>query len=96
MVEADAVTPCAEHTEPVDLIEAVLTSAQRAARSSRAGGSATRTTPTAASAQNVPVAAAVSLGATNIYAVVAMALDQPPDPTDFSKATLFDLLLRST
>jgi len=46
--------------------------------------------------QNVPVAAAIAVGATNIYAVVAMALEQPPDERDFRTANLFDLHLRSS
>ncbi len=42
------------------------------------------------------MAAAVSLGATQIYAVLASALEQPPDPRDFSKVTFLDLDLRAT
>ncbi len=95
VVEADAVTPCPDHTEPVDLIEGVLTSAsaplifpsRRLGDQDYADGGI---------GQNLPVAAAVSLGATQIYAVLAMALEQPPDPRDFSKATFLDLDLRST
>ncbi|MGZ7014824.1 MAG: patatin-like phospholipase family protein, partial [Acidimicrobiales bacterium] len=95
VVEADAVTPCAEHTEPVDLIEAVLTSAsaplifpsRRLGDQDYADGGI---------GHNLPVAPAVSLGATHIYAVLAMALDQPPDLRDFSRATFLDLDLRTT
>ena len=94
VVEADAVTPCAEHTEPVDLIEGVLTSAsaplifpsRRLGDQDYADGGI---------GQNLPIAAAVSLGATHIYAVLAQALDQPPDMRDFSTATFLDLDLRT-
>jgi predicted acylesterase/phospholipase RssA len=94
VVEDDAVTPSAEHTEPVDLIEGVLTSAsaplifpsRRLGDQDYADGGI---------GQNLPIAAAVSLGATHIYAVLAQALDQPPDRRDFSTASFLDLDLRT-
>ena len=95
IVESDAVTPSPEHPAPVELIEGVLTSASAPLifPSRRLGD---QDYSDGGIGQNLPVAAAVSLGATRIYAVLAAALEQPPDPRDFSKATFLDLDLRAT
>ena len=95
IVESDAVTPVrGTGAGPVDLIEAVL-----------ASSSVPLVFPPRPMAddvyvdggllQNIPVEAAVQLGARRIMAVLAVPLEQPPDRRDFSKANAADIFLRT-
>ncbi len=45
--------------------------------------------------QNIPVAPAFALGATDVYAVLADELDCPKPEVDYAKANMFSVLLRS-
>ncbi|MFM2438985.1 MAG: hypothetical protein RLZ55_1810 [Actinomycetota bacterium] len=45
--------------------------------------------------QNIPVAPAFALGATDVYAVLADSLDCPAPEVDYSKANMFSVLMRS-
>lgn len=44
---------------------------------------------------NVPVGAAVALGATRIFAILAVPLDPPPDPYDYARASAPVVFLRA-
>lgn len=95
LVEADARTPVpGKGGGPVDLVEAVVASA-----------SVPMIFPPRPMADdvyvdggvvcNVPVEAAANLGARRIFAVLAVPLEQPPDPTDFTRASGVSVFLRS-
>jgi NTE family protein len=45
--------------------------------------------------ENIPVSAAVALGATRVYAILAVPLDPPPDHADYSRASAPAVLLRA-
>ena len=91
IVAADAVTPVAG---PVDLLEGVLASAsvplifppRPMAGDVYVDGGVI---------DNVPVDAAARLGATRIFAVLAVPLVQPPDDRDYTEASGLGVFLRS-
>lgn len=95
IVEADARTPVAgAGGGPVDLVEGIIASSSvpmvfpprpLAGDAYVDGGVAC----------NVPVEAAARLGATRIVAVLAVPLDQPPDRTDYTRASGPSVFLRA-
>lgn len=93
LVEADAVTPVAG-AGPVDVLDGALASAsvpmifppRPLAGDVYVDGGVV---------DNVPVAAAARLGATRIFAVLAVPLAQPPDPRDFTAVNGLGVFLRS-
>jgi len=95
IVESDAVTPVAgSGSGPVDVLEGVLASASvpmifpprpMAGDVYVDGGVA----------DVVPVTAAARLGATRIFAVLAVPLQAPPDTRDFTKVSGLGVFLRS-
>ncbi len=95
IVSSDAVTPVpGAGGGPVDLVEGVVASA-----------SVPLVFPPRALADdayvdggivdNVPVAAAAALGATRIFAVLAVPLDPPPDPYDYGRANAAAVAIRA-
>jgi NTE family protein len=93
LVEADAVTPVAG-AGPVDLLEGALASASvPMVFPPRPLGDDVYVD--GGVLDNVPVAAAARLGATRIYAVLAVPLVQPPDRRDFSRMSGAGVFLRS-
>ena len=95
IVESDAVTPVAgAGSGPVDVLEGVLASAsvpmifppRPLADDVYVDGGVV---------DNVPVHAAARLGATRIFAVLAVPLVQPPDRRDFTKMNGVGVFLRS-
>jgi predicted acylesterase/phospholipase RssA len=93
LVEADAVTPVPQ-AGPVDVVEGALASAsvplvfppRPMAGDVYVDGGVI---------DNVPVGAAARLGATRIFAVLAMPLTQPPDTRDFTAVSGPGIFLRS-
>jgi len=95
LVEADATTPVAgTGAGPVDLVEGVVASAsvpmvfppRPLADDVYVDGGVV---------QNIPVEAAVRLGAGRIFAVVAVPLATPTDARDFTAANLVDVVFRA-
>lgn len=95
LVESDGVTPVAgDGCGPVPLIEGVLASAsvpmifppRSLADDVYVDGGVL---------QNVPIQAAVSLGAERIVAVLAVPLHPPPDDTDWTTANLLNVYVRA-
>ena len=95
IVEADALTRAASHPEPVTVAEGVLTSSsapmvfppRRLGSVDYADGGV---------AQNLPVAAAVALGARHIVAIVATTVATPPVERDYRDANFLEIHLRSS
>lgn len=94
VVEADARTPSADHDVPVDLVEAVLTSssAPMVFPARMLGG---HLYSDGGVARNLPVDAAVALGATDVVAVLATPLGAPRPEADLDGATLLQVHLRA-
>ncbi len=93
LVEADGITPVAG-AGPVDLVEGALASASvPLVFPPRVLGGDVYVD--GGVVDIVPVAAAARLGATRIYAVLAVPLAQPPDHRDFSQASGAAVFLRS-
>ncbi|HUA96098.1 MAG TPA: patatin-like phospholipase family protein [Acidimicrobiales bacterium] len=93
LVEADAVTPV-PHAGPVDVIEGALASASVPlvfAPRPLAGD----VYVDGGVVDNVPVGAAARLGATRIFAVLAIPLTQPPDTRDYTEVSPAGVFLRS-
>ena len=95
VVEDDARTPSPSHDGPVDLVEAVLTSssAPLVFAPRQLGG---RTYADGGILANLPVGAAVDLGATRVVAVVATTIDAPLDPRTAADMTLLDVHVRAS
>jgi predicted acylesterase/phospholipase RssA len=96
IVASDAVTPVeGDGAGPVDVLEGMLASAsvpmifppRRLADDVYADGGV---------ANNVPVDAAAALGATRIFAILAVPLAQPPDQRDYARASGPLVFLRAT
>ncbi len=95
IVGDDALTPVpGPASGPVDLIEGIIASASvpmifpprvLAGEAYVDGGVA----------DNVPVAAAAALGATRIFAILAVPLEPPPDQSDYAQASAPAVLLRA-
>jgi NTE family protein len=95
IVAGDAVTPVPGAAGgPVDLVDGVIASSsvpmvfppRPMAGDSYVDGGVV---------DNVPVAAAAALGATRIYALLAVPLDPPPDPHDYARASAPVVFLRA-
>ena len=95
LVQSDALTPVpGEAGGPVDLVDGVIASAsvpmifppRPLAGDAYVDGGVV---------ENVPVAAAAALGATRIYAILAMPLELPADDHDFARASALEVFLRA-